>query len=922
MTRQLHPIIIGLAALMPGLATTTGIAQPAAPKPGGKMGLEPSPDRASDLYRLEKHFDFDERKLGYFEDTPMDWHQLRGDGFPVLYAKGRFDAETGHDAPPSFRLDIATGNVAYEYRHTDLTVAAESDYVIVGYVRTDKLRYAGALVAAYFVDAFGERVPDSQRISKLVRATSDGGQSWQKVRIDLPGEFPSAHALRLQFWILQDYVWSESDPHEIDPIARRDVYGTAWFDDFSVYRLPRVELRLSNAAGLVQPGRSEEIVLEVTNASAQQLEAELCLTDRAGRLCHRQKVDVPATDWPIDPLAGASSGSGAGQSPTPFRSARIATIRMPIPSLPPGSYTAQLRLLGGTTMILERNTQFAVLPELPPAGTGNLDLGVDLGRWSRADNAGLLELLETLGCGAVKIGIPMIGELAGEEADYFQDLGTLLNTLAENGIDAIGVMLSPSAATDPIGGDSTRRLVTRDDVWQNLFSPILTYFGASLPTWQLGAEAIELRNAGRWQSSDVERVRAVLRRFITIPRLAIPQPLTAVSPPGGDIASVWIPAEVPTRTLPHQLEFLTHDDAPSYWLQLADDERRQLTPADRVNDLAQRLVLAKALNPGRVFVPAPFELSHSGGHTNWQPTEHYPILRTLFHHLSGKTAAAAMVPAPDTLAVIFRNGASSCTVIWSWRDGGAAEPVELYLGPNPRAADLWGRSVPLEVVDGRTRLPVGATPIIVEQLHTPLALLQASYDVVPTRIQVHDPEPRPVLTFCNTFDTRLAGEVRLSAPEKWKVVPDQRSFVLEPGETFCQPLTLILPPRQIAQSYDLGVQLHLRSPERAELSFVEPLVVELRDIVVNAAVYWESDALIVEQSLRNLSRRAVSFDTYCDAPARARQEGQFLEVRPGELAIQRYTFPNSRELHGARLSLGIDEIGGQRTLIQFADAPD
>jgi hypothetical protein len=756
-----------------------------------------------------------------------------------------------------------------------------------------------------------------------VRATGAGLQAWQKVRIDLPGEFPTAHALRLQFWILQDYVWRESDPHEIDPIVRRDVYGTAWFDDFSVYRLPRVELRLSNSAGLVQPGRSEEIVLEITNASAQQLQAELCLTDRAGRPCHQRKVDVPATDWPIDPTANASSRSGARQDPIPFRSARTAAIRMPIPQLPPGFYTAHLRLLGGSTMILERSTKFAVLPELPPVGTGNLDLGVDLGRWSRADNAGLLELLQTLDCGAVKVGIPMIGELAGkEETDYFKELGTLLNTLAENRIDTIGVMLSPSAAADPTTGDSTRRLVTRDDVWQDLFSPILTYFGASLPTWQLGAEAIELQHAGRWRPGDVERVRAYLRRFITIPRLAIPQPLTAVSPPGGDIASVWIPAEVPTRTLPHQLEFLVHDDAPSYWLQLAADERGALSAGDRVNDLAQRLVLAKALNPGRVFVPAPFQLLCSGGQATWQPTEHYLILRTLFHYLSGKTAAAAMIPAPDTIAVIFRNGASSCTVIWSWRDDAALEPIELYIGPNPRAIDLWGRPVQTELIEGRARLPITATPIIVEQLHTPLALLHASYDVAPTRIQMHDPEPRPVLTFRNTFDTRLSGEVRLSGPDKWEVKPDQLSFVLEPGETFTQPLTLILPPRQIAQSYDLEVQLHLRSPERAVLCFVEPLTVELRDIVTNATVDWEGSTLIVEQSLRNLSSQPVSFDSFCDAPARARQEGQFLELRPGDLATQFYAFPNSRELAGARVSLGIEEIGGERTLIQFADVPD
>jgi hypothetical protein len=169
---------------------------------------------------------------------------------------------------------------------------------------------------------------------------------------------------------------------------------------------------------------------------------------------------------------------------------------------------------------------------------------------------------------------------------------------------------------------------------------------------------------------------------------------------------------------------------------------------------------------------------------------------------------------------------------------------------------------------------------------------------------------------------RLSGEVRLTPPSKWEIRPAARGFVLDPGETFSQPLTLILPPRQIAQSYDLKVQLILRSPERAELHFVEPLTLELRDIVLNAIVYWEDDDLVVEQSLRNLSDRPVSFAAFCDAPARARQEGQFLDVAPAELSTQVYVFANGRDLSGTKVSLGIEEIDGERSLIQFADVPE
>ena len=89
-------------------------------------------------------FDFDERALGNYDDTPMYWEQLRGDGFPALYAKGRFDDQVGRDAAPSFRLDIATGNVAYEYRNLDLTVVPESDYFMKPLVTRLLERFAEA----------------------------------------------------------------------------------------------------------------------------------------------------------------------------------------------------------------------------------------------------------------------------------------------------------------------------------------------------------------------------------------------------------------------------------------------------------------------------------------------------------------------------------------------------------------------------------------------------------------------------------------------------------------------------------------------------------------------------------------------------------------------------------------------------------
>ena len=158
-------------------------------------------------------------------------------------------------------------------------------------------------------------------------------------------------------------------------------------------------------------------------------------------------------------------------------------------------------------------------------------------------------------------------------------------------------------------------------------------------------------------------------------------------------------------------------------------------------------------------------------------------------------------------------------------------------------------------------------------------------------------------------------------PDDWQVKPTQRSFVLAPGETFTEPLTLTPPPRQIARTHALDVLLILYTPETAELHLPASLTVGLRDIHLGATAYWNGDNLILRQSLRNLSDETVSFNAYCDPPGRARQERFFRNVAPGESAFQTYVLPDARYLAGRRIPLGIDEIEGPRNLNQFAEVP-
>lgn len=886
-------------------------------------GPVPTVDKA-DSYRLVCKFDFNERPLGNYDETPMYWVRLRGDGLPP-FASGRFDETVGHDAPPSFRLSLQTGNVAYECQQPELVVVPESDYYVVAHVRAEQLVNARAFLAAHFVDRFGERIPGSERISGLVRSTGQSPEPWQRVSLTLTAESPAAYALRMQVWVLQSYVWRQAGDDMVDPIVRRDVYASAWFDDLQVFRLPRATLRFSNDGHIVAPGAQEGFILELGSGALENVEAELLVLDDAGREVHASRIDLrsAARQTAADESATRPSGEPAADIDSlAYAEHAAARVRIALPDLPPGTYTTRVRLQREAETLLERVSRVAVLPELPVEPGPATNLGVDLGEWPVSGAAGVMELLDALGCGAVKLGLPLRADSAGGAfGRYLTEVVETIRVLNRRRVDVTGTFLAPDAQR-PGRHVATRAVLRQDSRWRERLSPILAHLGGLLPTWQTGDEDAELRT-GEWEADELSALREHLMRFMTLPTLVVPAPLADAKPLRQDVSSVLVPAGVPTRTMPGALDFLTLEQPGArFWITLQRADDPQTPPRWQAIDAARRVVLGSALAPERVYVPAPFERIGAGSERNWHPTAEYIALRTVFHHLAGKHCVTAMQPDPTTVALIFKDSRGACLVMWSWRDDAPAEPVELYLGGAPVAVDLFGRRVPLEERSGRTRVPVGAAPLFVSNFDPGLAQLQASYSLTPAYVELHSSEPKPVLTFENPYDELLQGEVRLTPPGAWQVEPQMFSFSLPPGGRFEQPLEILSPPRQVASTYDLQVQMSFNGPRQTTMEFREAITLGLRDLVVESNAYWQDDDLVVEQTLRNLSDQVISFTSYCQARDRPRVDRMLLEVQPGQIETCYYLFDDARDLAGTLLYVGVDEIRGERSLNQLVAVPE
>ena len=865
-----------------------------------------------------------------------------GPGLPA-YSSGRLDDDVGHAAPPSFRFDVQGGSVGYEYAHTDMAIFPDCDYLLEGYIRADGLEYARAFIACYFVDRFGQRIAGSEHVSRLVPAGPGAERVWERVEIPLPSDYPAARAVHVQLWVLQCHVWRDPDGRTPDPIIRQDVRARVWFDDITIYRMPRVRFGLSRPGGVIDcgggsgggdgsgdGGEGEYIEFDAHNATLATAHAEVRILDDRGGECFGIEFDV---------LPRASESR-----------------RILVPALGPGLYRATVRLVAAGETLLERTIRFVVLPELDGPVRPDSGLGIDLGRWPGGDETGAGNLITALDVGAVKIGVPMFAELEDEEqANYLRQIRDLARHLARGHVRTTGVILAPEAQGDPDEFPATWQMVASSEDWSGAVGEVFAYFGGYLLSWQLGHERSELRSPNGWTDSTVREVRETLERFVAAPELVLPRsvfdaqpssPFAGVvvdegfssgpPPPAKwlQACSFWLPAEVPARLFPWQLAFWFDDptggDSPAgggddsgveRWLSLELDRSTALSAAERLADTARRIALAKAVNPARLYIPAPFDASSDGGGTIWQPTAEYIPLRTLFHHLSGQRAVASLDVGDDVVGLLFGDGNRHTLIVWTWQGGVADQTIELYAGTKASALELTGTAVPLERDGQRVRIPLSPMPLIVMDVDAALLQLQSSFRVVPAHIQLHSPEPVPVLMFRNHYAADLAGTIRLQPPAMWAVRPNPLSVEAAPGQLFEQPLYFDIPPRQIASEQILGVDVQLTHPEPLNLHFDVPLQVSLRDIVVRASAWWNGSELVVEQSLRNLSDVAVSFSSFCQAADRPQSESVFLNVLPGEVRTLEYRFPASRDLAEGRLWLGIEEIDGPRTLDQLVAIP-
>jgi len=838
--------------------------------------------------RIVHTFNFDERDQGNLEDVPKFWEVLRPPEFPH-FSYGNFDFDHGHDAPPSFRLVSEGRNVAYQYRGEETRVRVNSEYRIAGYIKPGKLRYARACLSAHFVDQYGEPIAGTLVRSRFVGGPADG-EDWVHVELFLPIAPPQAHTIGLIAWVMQEPTWNTA-PHPRRHISRSDVFGSALFDDITIYTLPRVELASTSVGNVLLPDESDAILVTLADNDDSGLTGRFSIRAADGGLVETQELPVSLS---------------AGVVPT----------KIQVSHLDPGVYVARVDVIAQGETILSRDLQFARLAESRrKKDTLARAFGVVMDHGKRSETETELTLLRKLGVGSVKI--PVWTGL-DEDPETIRDrrvTDQFLHQLSTDGFALTAVFVGPPAAIVRAGGQYVRPLIDlladEPSAWDEHLAAVAAPYASIYRSWQIGSDERDDQYTARELEVPSQQFRASMRRFITVPVLA-----STISPHVDarleklpvDHATIMLDPTVPIdrfQGLVKEQQALGYDRVSAYVPPLPRPQYRRLP---ELSSWIQRVIAARHAGAATVYTPQVWHVRTTSVGAITEPSEQFVALRTVAD-LLGNAVPGPRIPIADGVtALSFQLNDQMVLVAWDDAAPEQGRDHMVQLGHAVSQIDIWGRETPLTVTrDGRHVVRLSASPLFFRGVEPWLVELQTAIRITPTDVESGREGQRFEVDIPYHGDRPITGTVELRLPDSWEASPRSFDFSLMPQRVEQKTIDIQIPHSEGAGRKQIVAVIE---PSEGGYHLEVPLTIRLglSDIEVSGLAVMEGDVLKLRHVLTNHSNSVLSFRASATVPGRERQYRPFTNLRPGDSQVVEYRFANAGDLVGRDVRLVLREL--------------
>lgn len=953
----------------PLIAAQPNVAQPSSSPLSPDRQAKPAGARPAGSGRIVQVFDFEESAFNP-EPVPRYWFRAQDDaraaavgrerpGFPRFNAAA-FDHEVAYRGQTSVRLPTSGGSTSLRLSSTVIPVFADADYLLSAMVRTTDLRHARAVLAARLLTQSGVPIAGSEVRSAPVYSPSD----WTSASVAIPGRYAAAAFVQIELLLLQpEQLFGPALPFAV---PSQDITGAAWFDDVTLYQLPRVALSPRGGKNIFfapTPPAFSGIIRDLTG---EDLTIRLILRDVDGRTLADETRTIPA---------GGQSFDWA-------------------PALPAlGWYEATMDVMSGSAIISRSRTTVVWMPAPRHAPAGEslssllpsrlLPLHVLVDRLDArdADQAGSL----LAAAGAASVTLPIDDALLGgaDAPDRAAELSLLIDRLlASDAAVTLALNRLPPDVATRLGLDPTDPLpaLTGEQAqWLLRLQPLLDIYGQRVARWQIGAPVTDLDEppAPQPRLARLAAFKIWLSGMVPGPILALPTradwpyPRTPAGAPDEHV--LLVPASFPPAALVDLGRDLLAQrtaapiDQPDLTALLELPAPDTYGQRALVIDALQRAValwsglqlgdqpLGSALAPPhlRLGFAQPWEVDPSA-RPALLPTAALPALRTLADHLAGRRVLGELKTRPGIRALILSApsespdhsasrtstpGPGGALVAWVESSQDPSPTIRTYLGDGPLTRlDAFGNSEPVAPRDASNlyEIALTPTPTFIENVDPELALFMTGLaidpDFVPAVAAVHEHQ----VVLRNPWGVRISGTIQLipqstsGARATWEFTPTAAmAFTIPPGATQRLPISFTFPASEEAGPRSLQAVVRLTAlttyaPLRASL----PITIGSPDLDVSVLATLGSSAaggagdVIVTVTVTNNGRVPRTLEVDAQAPRQAQQRRPISNLAPGESSVKRFVFAGAAaSLSGRRVRVTVADVDGAERLNRSALVP-
>lgn len=854
--------------------------------------------------RIMQTFDFEERGIHYL-DLPMYWKKVGGvEGFPH-YSLGKLDSEIRHGGKYSFKFIPDGGSVGFEYAHRRIKVKPGSDIQIGGYIHLQNARGCRAQLSCALTDRLGKVIEGSVHKSSLISQSDHEPEGWAWAEVYLPGNFPDAKYITVGVWFLQEEQW---DPERLaeSRIFQRNVNALVWFDDISIYQMPRVVLRSGEKSNVFEGNETARVEVEVEGVGTLDYQVHMTIHDAEG-------MEIRNESWVLTGVEGE---------------VKINTFELA--DLQAGLYYVKLEIFSNEILAAIRKLTFAKLAPLSGsrAGSGR-GFGVIVLDETSGDIDTAIDLSRMLNAKIIKLPVWRRRIDQGGAILSEKDFDRKLIKLQKNNMEVVATfdeVPDEMAAKLNVGSRTLLDVLSQSvESWRPQVAGVLAQYARQVPYWQIGAD----HEDQYWDPRIKPVVTIMQQEFDKLIRNTIlTVPLSCIQEASREqVGTSYVSLEIPSAIIPEKIPSYLKDYPPSgiehVWSIIRPLDMEVYGRENVLIDFAKRLAYAKKGLSEAIFIDHPWIQKQYNARLVIEPTELFLVFRTMADHLGSMNYVGQFNISPDVPALIFDRGGTGCLVTWNNNyDPGSGEipdEVELYLSDNPEMVDIFGNKKTLITKNGVAKFRPTHWPILLSNIDTNIAVLRASLELSPGMIEADISRQHLNLKFVNPFKNSITGqlhfEIDRTKNKNWEVEPMATNFVLRAGQQYQQQIGLKFSTHELGGKKYLYANIHIDAERSYRINTMIPFEISLKGVDINHFTRRINQTdLLIQQVVTNNSNKQLSLTSFVDLPDLDHREKTIPRLQPGETVTKSFFIRNAVQWLGKYIRIGLYDPKGTKRI--------